>query len=76
MTTFFIITVIIGLISASALYFSRHEPLCNGYQVRWRSYVTGAPVRIIDAKDDPRTVGDVTKPYRALLCERPARAEG
>jgi hypothetical protein len=41
-----------------ALYFSRHEPLRNGYQARQRTRIKGGRVAIIEPKDDPRIVGD------------------
>lgn len=50
-------SIVVLIVCGSALYFSRHEPLRNGYQSRRRSYVKGARVRIISEAKHP-VIGD------------------
>lgn len=59
-----IVTTLCCLIIALAL---KPEPLRNGYQLRQRTRIKGAGVTIIEPKDDPRIVGDDTRPPNSAL---------
>jgi hypothetical protein len=39
-------------------YFTRREPIRNGYQARRRTLIKGGRTAIIEPKDDERIVGD------------------
>ena len=70
----FAITVPLALIVG---YFTRREPIRNGYQTRQRTYLKGGRTVILEPKDDPRIVGEVTTgaPTQAKYPKRARVAE-